>query len=435
MKETRASFALLFFIIAAHIAHLLPQTNVTSEITQNYPASVCPGPVGDARATALLPSKNTTFRSLAKPKSELRKNGQGSFLQNDGAIFIAGNPINNLQIQSKQNRWTAAVNCEVGNNTSWFAGGTANVTSQTKLVLVNSGLGEAIVDVTSYSENGSTASVPITVKASSEKIIRVDSFDPGSSRIVLKVETRSGRIASFMLDERVRGLNNLGADFVSPIFNPDAELIIAGIPIRYGNSNKAKHTLRLMSTSNVDANASVEIISPEGVFIPVGLGEISLKAQTVKDFDLADLDLGNKTFAIKINATAPVVGGIFTELKTGGVSDFMWSAPSNSFGNVSFNLYGLEPTVTFVGEKILVNVNWKNNRGKEFSKTLIGDEVLNWKVPSGVRLISFTNQSGVKAGMNWISRDGVTHLPVKQNTDLESATKPVADISVIRAGK
>ncbi|MEN9516486.1 MAG: hypothetical protein RLZZ159_352, partial [Actinomycetota bacterium] len=305
----------------------------------------------------------------------------------------------------------------------------------TKLVLVNSGLGEAIVDVTSYSENGSTASVPITVKASSEKIIRVDSFDPGSSRIVLKVETRSGRIASFMLDERVRGLNNLGADFVSPIFNPDAELIIAGIPIRYGNSNKAKHTLRLMSTSNVDANASVEIISPEGVFIPVGLGGISLKSQTVKDFDLADLDLGNKTFAIKINATAPVVGGIFTELKTGGVSDFMWSAPSNSFGNVSFNLYGLEPTVTFVGEKILVNVNWKNNRGKEFSKTLIGDEVLNWKVPSGVRLISFTNQSGVKAGMNWISRDGVTHLPVKQNTDLESATKPVADISVIRAGK
>ena len=434
MKETRASFAFLLFIIAAHVAYLLPQTNSSSEITQSYPATVCPGPISDARATALLPSKATSLREVVKPNASLRKNGKGSYLLNNGAIFVEGSASNSIQIQSKANRWTAAVTCDVSNNTSWFVGGTASVTSQTKLILVNSGLSDAIVDVTSYSENGSTASVPVTVKPSSEKVMRVDAFDPGSSRLILKVETRSGRVAAFMLDERVRGLNNLGADFVSPIFKPQTELVIAGMPIRYGNSGKAKHVLRLMTTGSVDASASIEVVSPDGVFIPVGYGNVSLASQTVKDLNLSDLDLGSKTFGIKINSSAPIVASVFTEVKTSNISDFMWSAPSSNFGSVSYNLYGLEPTISFVAEKVLVNVNWKDNRGKQFSKTLIGDEVLNWKVPKNVRSISFTNQSGAKAAMNWLSRDGVTHLAFRQSTDLESSTKPIADIAVIQPG-
>ena len=434
MKETRASFAFLLFIIAAHVAYLLPQTNSSSKITQYYPATVCPGPISDARATALLPSKATALREVVKPNASLRKNGKGSYLLNNGAIFVEGSASNSIQIQSKANRWTAAVTCDVSNNTSWFVGGTASVTSQTKLILVNSGLSDAIVDVTSYSENGSTASVPVTVKPSSEKVMRVDAFDPGSSRLILKVETRSGRVAAFMLDERVRGLNNLGADFVSPIFKPQTELVIAGMPIRYGNSGKAKHVLRLMTTGSVDASASIEVVSPDGVFIPVGYGNVSLASQTVKDLNLSDLDLGSKTFGIKINSSAPIVASVFTEVKTSNISDFMWSAPSSNFGSVSYNLYGLEPTISFVAEKVLVNVNWKDNRGKRFSKTLIGDEVLNWKVPKNVRSISFTNQSGAKAAMNWLSRDGVTHLAFRQSTDLESSTKPIADIAVIQPG-
>jgi len=434
MKETRASFAFLLFIIAAYVAYLLPQTNSSSEITQYYPATVCPGPISDARATALLPSKATALREVVKPNASLRKNGKGSYLLNNGAIFVEGSASNSIQIQSKANRWTAAVTCDVSNNTSWFVGGTANVTSQTKLILVNSGLSDAIVDVTSYSENGSTASVPVTVKPSSEKVMRVDAFDPGSSRLILKVETRSGRVAAFMLDERVRGLNNLGADFVSPIFKPQTELVIAGMPIRYANSGKAKHVLRLMTTGSVDASASIEVVSPDGVFIPVGYGNVSLASQTVKDLNLSDLDLGSKTFGIKINSSAPIVASVFTEVKTSNISDFMWSAPSSNFGSVSYNLYGLEPTISFVAEKVLVNVNWKDNRGKRFSKTLIGDEVLNWKVPKNVRSISFTNQSGAKAAMNWLSRDGVTHLAFRQSTDLESSTKPIADIAVIQPG-
>jgi hypothetical protein len=432
VKETRASFALLFFIIAAHIAYLLPQTGSSSEITQSYAATVCPGSIGDARSTNLLPSKSTLIRELSQPNSKLRKNGKGSYSISQNALFVDGTSTNVTQIQSKANRWTAALTCSDSSKTAWFVGGTANVTSQSKLVLVNSGLGDAIVDVTSFSENGRGATVPITIKASSEKVIRVDSFDPGATRIVLKAETRSGRVVGYLLDERVRGLNNIGADFVAPISKAEQSLVIASLPVRYGGNSKAVHTVRIMSTGQVDANVSIEVVSPEGVFIPVGFDDVKLEAQQVKDLDLSAVDMGNKTFALKISSSAPVVAGVLTTVKSGAVSDFMWSAPSQSFGNVALNLYGLEPTVTFVAERIQVIVNWRDNKGKQFSKSLIGDEVLSWRVPPNTRLMTFTNQTGARAAMNWISRDGVTHLLLASGTSLESASKPIADIAVIQ---
>lgn len=432
MKETRASFALLIFIFAAHVAYLLPQTGSSNEITQSYAATACPGSVGDARSTNLLPNKNTLIRELSQPNSKLRRNGQGSYSISKNALFVEGSPTNVTQIQSRTGRWTAALTCADSSKTSWFVGGTANVTSQSKLVLINSGLGDAIVDVTSFSENGRGATVPITIKASSEKLIRVDNFDPGANRIVLKVETRSGRVVAYLLDERVRGLNNIGADFVPPMPKAEQSLVIASLPIKFGANSRATHSVRIMSTGEVDANLSIEVVSPEGVFIPVGLDNLTLRPQEVRDFDLSQIDLGNKTFALKISSSTPIVAGVLTTVKSGSVSDFMWSGPSQRFGNVALNLYGLEPTVTFVAERIQVNVNWRNNKGKEFSKSLIGDEVLSWKVPSNTRFISFSNQSGAQAAMNWISRDGVTHLLLSSGTNLESASKPIADIAVIQ---
>lgn len=433
MKETRASIALLIFIVIVHIAHLLPQTNSITEVTQSYPSTVCPGAVGDSRATALLPNKSLEVRAINRPEAQLRRNNQGSFPMNNGAILLSGSPTTTNQIQTKAGRWTAALSCIASNQTSWFVGGTANVTSQSKLVLVNSGLSDAIVDVTSFSENGPVASVPVTVKPSSEKVIRVDSLDPGANRVVLKVETRSGRVVSYLLDERIRGLNNIGADFVAPFPKAETDLTIAALPVKLGGSNNIKHTLRIMTTGKVDATASVEVVSPEGVFIPVGYGNITLAPQEVREIDISEIDLGDRTFGLKISATQPVVAAVFSQVRAGSVSDFMWSTPSLGFGTVTFNLYGLEPTFSFVGEKVLVNVSWRNNQGKNLSKTLIGDEVLNWKAPVGVRSITLINQSGVRAGMNWLSRDGVTRISLSPSSNLESAAEPVADVSVIQS--
>ena len=113
----------------------------------------------------------------------------------------------------------------------------------------------------------------------------------------------------------------------------------------------------------------------------------------------------------------------------------MWSTPAKSFGTVSFNLYGLEPTFSFVSERIQIDIAWRDNRGKSGVKTLIGEEIVNWKVPANTRLITVTNRSGSVGAMSWVTADGVTHLPITLSTNLESATKPVADIAVIQPKK
>lgn len=432
MKETRASFALLIFIIIAHIAHLLPQSSSTSIVTQSYPATACPAGVSGAQETALLASKNIEIRNINQPNVELKKNGSGSYPLNRGAILVAGNVANTNVIMTRSGKWTSAATCTISGPVNWFVGGTANVTSQSKLILINSGLSDALIDLTAYSESGSSQSLPVTVRASSEKVVRIDSLSPGSERIVLKVETRSGRVTSYLLDERVRGLSNIGADFVPAISEASRELVIAGLSVKLGSNSSIKHTLRLMSVGEVDASASVEIISPDGVYVPVEIGEISLNAREVTDIDLSGVDFGSKTFALKINATNEIVASVLSEVKSGSISDFTWSAPSRSFNTVNFNIYGLEPVMSFVGERIILSISWRDRQGRGNSELIRGDEIVNWRVPPNARLMTINSTNPVVAAMSWKSGDGVARLGIAPSTNLESATKPVADIAVIQ---
>ena len=432
MKETRASFALLIFIIIAHIAHLLPQSSSTSIVTQSYPATACPAGVSGAQETALLASKNIEIRNINQPNVELKKNGSGSYPLNRGAILVAGNVANTNVIMTRSGKWTSAATCTISGPVNWFVGGTANVTSQSKLILINSGLSDALIDLTAYSESGSSQSLPVTVRASSEKVVRIDSLSPGSERIVLKVETRSGRVTSYLLDERVRGLSNIGADFVPAISEAGRELVIAGLSVKLGSNSSIKHTLRLMSVGEVDASASVEIISPDGVYVPVEIGEISLNAREVTDIDLSGVDFGSKTFALKINATNEIVASVLSEVKSGSISDFTWSAPSRSFNTVNFNIYGLEPVMSFVGERIILSIAWRDRQGRGNSELIRGDEIVNWRVPPNARLMTINSTNPVVAAMSWKSGDGVARLGIAPSTNLESATKPVADIAVIQ---
>jgi hypothetical protein len=85
-----------------------------------------------------------------------------------------------------------------------------------------------------------------------------------------------------------------------------------------------------------------------------------------------------------------------------------------------------------VGERIQVDIAWRDDQGKYGSKTLIGDEIVNWRAPANIRLISLINRTGSVGAMSWVTSDGVTNIPITLSTNLESATKPIADIAVIQ---
>ena len=171
---------------------------------------------------------------------------------------------------------------------------------------------------------------------------------------------------------------------------------LLGIPARLGATSEINRTLRLMSTEDLDTTVSVEVISRAGVYVPVDLGNLEINASEVVDVPLQNLDLGRGSFGLKITSGAPIVAALLSEVRSGSVSDFMWSVPSPKFVTASFNIYGLEPTITMVGEEIRVRIQWRNRSGEIRAESLIGREILNWRVPANTRLISFTNLSGAQ---------------------------------------
>lgn len=433
MRLPRPFLALLIFITMAGISGVLPQVQKAQKITQGYGVTTCPGPVNGARGTALLPSRSVGVRELERKNSEFSKSPLGTRSLYNGALVVQGDPRSTITLQTKPGKWTSAVTCSSGESTTWFVGGTANVSSQGKLILINSGLSDATVEVTAYSELGPQQPSTFTINALSERAVKIDTLNPGAQKLTLRVEVVSGRVTSFMVDERVRGLSNNGGDYVSPIYRPSESLIIAGLPTRFGDGSKISHTLRIMTVSDSDATASVELISQSGVFVPVGLGEIEMNSREVMDLPIDAVDIGSKPFALKITASQPIVASVLTEVRRGSVSDFMWLAPSPSFNQIGFNLYGLEPFITFVGEKVRVDVEWRTRAGKVRKESLSGSEIVNWRVPADTRLVTIINKSDVRAGMAWITNDGVAHIPLLVPTSLESAPLPIADISVIQS--
>jgi len=431
MKETRAALSLLIFIIAIHVAHLLPQGSDARQISENFAPSVCPGALDGARATLLLPSGKVPTKSITAPRSQFRERGSGSISVVGAGQIIQGDARNSLEVQSSSGKWSTAVNCSSGSAESWFIGGNGGVTSRGRLIMDNSGLSDATVQVTPFTETGPLPSTSFTIKAASEKTIRIDSLAPGAARTVFKVEVLSGRVSTFFFDERVKGLKNLGGDFVNPAL-PARTNFLPAVPASFGNGSKFTYRLRLMATGKLDGTASVEVVSKDGVYVPVGLSEIPLNSQEVVDVPISDLSIGKSNFALKVSATAPVVAALYTDVSFNRMSDFAWITSAQSFRKTSINLYGLEPTITFVGDRISITLEWKNKSGKISRKSLVGDEIINWKVPSNTRLITISNFTTAVGSLSWNTTDGVAYLPLVSGAAPDSATRPIADIAVIQ---
>ena len=76
--QIRSTFALLIFIIFAHVAILLPQNNQRAEVSRSYAVTTCPGPINGARSVALLPAKSVGIRDLTRKSSGFTKPATGT---------------------------------------------------------------------------------------------------------------------------------------------------------------------------------------------------------------------------------------------------------------------------------------------------------------------------------------------------------------------
>lgn len=410
----------------------LTQSNVTNTgFSESYPPVVCPAtPSGESSAIS-VPSTQTGSRVLGKNLNTFKPTRTLRLQQGSSPTILDTKDFTAPVWQIKRGVWAGATICSAPSISQWFVGGNADVTSKGKLILINSGLSEAIIDLRMWSESGVRPARVITLKANSSLTQNLGALDPGSKKIALHVAPRSGRVNAYLIDERGRGLRALGGDLVNATVEPSRQLIIPAIPQMNRSGRALGHSLRLLAPGDLPAQISVELVSAKGSFIPVGLSERTIQPGIVTEFDL-NLQLAPSTFALKISSNRPIVGAVYSSTFAEGKSDFLWSTATSAMSEYSLAVAGLAPVLSFTGKRVSISltVRFTNKKDKNFE--IKGEEIATFRVPDNARTVIFNKVSANTFGGALIStQSGYGFFPLIPGSQLTRALLPSQNIRVL----
>ena len=413
------------------LSNLVPAAVTQSDVSENYPPVVCPAtPSGETSAIS-VPSTQTGSRVLGKKTTILKPTRTLRLMQSSSPTILDTKNMTSPVWQIKRGVWAGATICSAPSISQWFVGGAADVTSKGKLILINSGLSDAIIDVEVWSESGVRPPRVVTLKANSSLVQTLDSLDPGAKRIALHIAPRSGRVNAFLVDERGRGLKSLGGDMVNAAPDPSKEIVIPAIPHMKRLGKPLGHTLRIIAPGDVDARISAELISTKGSFVPVGFDDRVIKAGIVTEIAL-NPQLVPTTFALKITSDRPIVASVYSSTFAESKSDFVWSTSTVEMKEYSLAVSGLAPTLVFSGENVSVSISVLYTNKKEKRFTVTGDGIASFKVPENARTVNFTKVSDKTYGGALIStQSGFGYFPLTPGSELTRVLLPSANIRVL----
>ena len=443
MKITRNQAAYIgvaiILVLLAGLSYFAPERDEQIKLTSSYPATVCPA-IGNKVSSIAALTSSKIDRRLIDGVSKRLNPGKGNVIPlKNASLLVEGNPGTSLTFAN--NGWKSVVPCSVSNGEQWFVGGSGGLTSKSFLYIVNSGFSESAVDLELFTLNGPIESKLVTVPQNSTKKIAIDSLVPGEESIALAVKTRSGRVSSYLFDERKKGLKALGADFVSPVGQARKQVVIPAISGLFGklsqNTNSVSHTLRLLVPSSIDANVDISVNSDDGKFIPVGLSQLNIKSQRVFNVPLAFAPT-NQPFSLIIESDQPILASVLSNFSYGKSSEIAWATGADELSKWSVNLTGSKPTLTFVGERIDIQISATGTNGKKFEKKLSGSNFLVWRAPVGLnKLEVLANRTGISGGVIFLPEAGgigSSYIPMNNGANLETASEPVSDARVISRG-
>jgi hypothetical protein len=424
-------------LIVTAVVATLAFSNLTSEsvkqsdFSENYPPVVCPAtPSGESSAIS-VPSTQTGSKVLGKKSIIFKPTRTLRLMQSSSPTILETKNMTSPVWQIKKGVWAGATICSAPSTSQWFVGGAADITSKGKLILINSGLSEAIIDVEIWSESGIRPPKVVTLKANSSVVQSLDSLDPGAKRIALHIAPRSGRVNAFLVDERGRGLKSLGGDIVNASPDPTKVVVIPAIPHMKRSGKALGHTLRVIAPGDVDARISVELISTKGSFVPFGFADRAIKAGIVTEIPL-NPQLVPSTFALRISSDRPIVASVYSSTYAQAKSDFVWSTSTAEMTEYSLAVSGLAPTLVFSGDKISVSISILYTNKKEKKFTVTGEGIATFKVPDNARTVHFTKVSDKTVGGALIStQSGYGYLPLVPGSELTRVLLPSANIRVL----
>jgi len=427
MKQLQFFLAPVVIAGAIVLATALPQAKAHLVSNGSYPAVVCPGVLGGGSQLISLPTSRLPIRQVYGKSQNFRKSKSNVLSSNSYGTVVGGNSGSEIVFNAVTGGSTADTVCTVGGFDEWFVGGSAGVTSQGILDIVNSGLSDSTVQVFLYTSKVVLAPVTYVVKANSDKKISLASLAPGEESIALHVLTISGRVTSFMLDHRNQGLHDLGASFVPPATTPQTQLYVGGLLTSSSTSSAA--TLRFLVPGNVDANLHVTIYSNNGSFTPVGFDLLKVAHQKVIDVPLPVLHISGP-YGLLITADQPA----FASALMIGKGDFAWAGELTPISKFQLNLAGTSASFIFIGANIDVRAQWHGASGKGQQATIVGQDSAVWapKGPIYGLLLTPINKVPVYGGaVVTNSAGGLNSLPLLANQIISGSQLPIADVRTL----
>jgi hypothetical protein len=425
--------------VAALVASFLFASGLTSvskpsNYSESYPAVVCPPTLNGLTSQISISSRKTQYQRLENRSSKTLPFNALRFPVSKDSLVISAQGTTPLIWQSRTGSWAGGTLCSGPSAAAWFVGGTANVTTRGRLMLINSGLSDAIVDIQSYTENAKQPIKSVNLKSKSYMQLSIDSLAPGDKALAVQVTPRSGRVNAFMIDEQGAGLKALGGDFVNSYPMASKEVVIPAIPNQLpkkGQKASASHTLRILTPGEVDTTFTLEVLSADGSFVPVGMSSRSIDAGVVSEFSL-EPKISASAFAVRITSAEPVVASVSSSVTISGHKDFVWSTATPPLTPMSIAVTGLSPLIAFAGDSISVKVQAKLINGKTVSKVIKGSDIATWRVPENSRSITIVSSSkGVFAGALIASSNGYGFIPIQNGSALTRVEVPNSNIRVL----
>ena len=434
MNFTRPLRFIAFIAAAVTIASVINVAVTKKTFSESYPAVVCPPTLPGLASQISLSSKKIQFQRLQTRSTKTAAVKVLRLPVNKDSLVFNSEGSTPVVWQSRSGSWAGGTLCSGPVSSQWFVGASADITTKGRLIVVNSGLSDAVVELKVFTENGKQPVRSLDVPSRKYLVIPVDSLAPGDKTLTVNVLPRSGRINSFMIDEQGKGLRALGGDLINPISAPSKILMIPAVPNqkkKQGQNPASKHVLRILTPGEVDASVSVELISADGVFIPVGLNSRSISAGQVTEFSFSP-KISSKVFAMKITATEPVVAAIESSVVSGGKKDFTWSTPAPELSPFTMAVTGLAPLIAFAGDEINVAIDVTLANGKVLRKTIKGTDIATWRVPASARSFTITKVGdNTYAGALVSSVNGYGYFPIAPGSVLTRVEIPDSNIRIL----
>ena len=431
MKFKKGAVLAAVIVTVVLVANLFDANTSSRRYSASFPAVVCPpNPAGVITVTSVS-SKKTPFYRIGNKSTNLVNINSLRYSSVSDPILLQSEGLTPVSFQSRTGVWAGSVLCTAPSTSQWFVGGTSDVTSKGVIYIVNSGLSVSIADVFTWSENGEQAVKTFSLKPNSIGSVKLDSLAPGDSNIVVRVVARSGRINSYLVDERVTGLQKLGGDSVNAISDPARNFVITGIPQQLVNNKAPNHYLRLFVPGVADANFTLELLSSNGRFIPIGFNERKLASGKVVELKLKP-EVAKGAFAIKLTSDQPLVAAIRSRATSNGNSDFVWSTPSPALTPLRIAIGGISPRIIFAGDAIAVDLRVEFSNGKVKEQSITGSDLVSWQVPDNTIAITVLNAGKENyAGALVAAKSGYAFFPIASGAELTKVAIPSSNIRVL----